>query len=158
MLAEAGELLGDPSLVAIAAKSADALWAPIVADGFDRPSVTPYDVGCAVYALDRLARVTGDAHWEALASDARAWFDGRNPAGLPVYDRERGRVADGLDEGRVSGNSGAEANIVGAEALFDHVVATAASHRAELIAEFPETSSPRRPGPRAQGRAAGYAP
>jgi hypothetical protein len=49
-------------------------------------------------------------------------------------------VADGLDEGRVSGNSGAEANIVGAEALFDDVVATAASHRAELVAEFPETT------------------
>jgi len=140
VLAEAGELLGDPSLVAIAGKSADALWAPIIATGFDRPSVTPYDVASAIYSLDRLARVTGDAHWEGLAGDARAWFDGRNTAGLPVYDRERGRVADGLDEGRVSGNSGAEANIVGAEALFDDVVATAASHRAELVAEFPATS------------------
>ena len=29
-----------------------------------------------------------------------------------------GRVADGIDEGRVSQNSGAEANIVAAEALF----------------------------------------
>ena len=139
VLAEAGELLGDPTLVAAAAASADALWSPIVASGFDRPSVTPYDVACGVYCLDRLARVTGDTHWEALSADARAWFDGRNPAGVPVYDRERGRVADGLDEGRVSGNSGAEANIVGAEALFDGVVATAATFRDELVAQFPET-------------------
>jgi hypothetical protein len=139
VLAEAGELLGDPSLIAVAAKSADALWSPIVAGGFDRPHVTPYDVASGVYCLDRIARVTGDAYWGALAVDARAWFDGRNPAGQPVYDRVRGRVADGLDEGRVSGNSGAEANIVGAEALFDDVVATAESHRTELVAEFPET-------------------
>ncbi|MEO8477095.1 MAG: hypothetical protein ABI572_08605 [Actinomycetota bacterium] len=139
VLAEAGALLDDPSLVAIAAASADALWSPIVAGGFDRPSVTPYDVACGIYCLDRLARATGDEHWAALAADARAWFDGRNPAGAPVYDQIRGRVADGLDDGRVSGNSGAEANIVGAEALFDDVVRTASTLRDELLAEFPET-------------------
>jgi hypothetical protein len=137
VLAEVGDLLGDPSLVAVAAKSADALWEPVVASGFDRPSVTPYDVGSAVYSLDRLARVTGDAHWGSLATDARAWFDGRNPVGLPVYDRRRGRVADGLDEGRVSGNSGAEANIVAAEALLADVVGTAAVLRDELVAGLP---------------------
>ena len=57
-----------------------------------------------VYSLDRLHEATGGGHWAELAADARAWFYGRNAAGS--------------DEGRVSQNSGAEANIVAAEALF----------------------------------------
>jgi hypothetical protein len=36
-----------------------------------------------------------------------------------------GRVADGIDEDRVSANSGAESNISGAEALLDRAVAVA---------------------------------
>jgi hypothetical protein len=75
--------------------------------------------------LDELARATEDGRWRALAEDARAWFDGRNAAGQPVYDRELGRVADGVDEDRISVNSGAEANIVAAEALLDEVVTAA---------------------------------
>jgi hypothetical protein len=34
-----------------------------------------------------------------------------------VYDRRRGVVYDGIDDGRLSRNSGAEANIEGALAL-----------------------------------------
>jgi hypothetical protein len=41
-----------------------------------------------------------------------------------VFDRAIGRVADGIDDRRVSENSGAEANIVAAEALFDAAVAS----------------------------------
>ena len=44
---------------------------------------------------------------------------------MPVYDRERGRVADGLDEGRINVNSGAEANIVAAEVMLDQAAAIA---------------------------------
>ena len=40
-----------------------------------------------------------------------------------MYDRVRGRVADGIDEGRISENSGAEANLVAAEALIEDAVA-----------------------------------
>jgi hypothetical protein len=125
VLAESAVLLERPELLEAAVGSAEKLVVPVVEAGFDRPSVTPYDVASCIYALDRLAGATGDARWSTLAADARAWFDGRNPAGTPVYDRERGRVADGLDEGRISKNSGAEANIVGAEALFDDAVAAA---------------------------------
>ena len=42
-----------------------------------------------------------------------------------MYDRERGRVADGVDETRVSENSGAESNIVAADVLLDEAVAAA---------------------------------
>ncbi len=124
VLAESSVLLERPELLRAAVDSAEGLVVPAVEASFDRPSVTPYDVASCVYTLDRLFGATGGAAWARLAADARAWFDGRNAAGAPVYDRERGRVADGVDEGRVSENSGAEANIVTAEALFDDVMAS----------------------------------
>ena len=118
VLAWSSELLGDPSLLDVAARSAEELVVPAVRSSFDADSTTPYDVASCIYSLDRLHEATGGGHWTELAADARAWFDGRNAAAAPVYDRRRGRVADGIDEGRVSENSGAEANIVAAEALF----------------------------------------
>jgi hypothetical protein len=126
VLADAGILLGDPSLVEVAADSARVVLAPAVEGAFDRPSVSPYDVASAIFSLDRLARARDDDGWDTLAADARAWFSGRNPASAPVYDEERGRVADGVDEGRVSENSGAESNIVAAEALPDAAMRSAA--------------------------------
>jgi hypothetical protein len=128
-LAEAGALLDEASFVDVAKTSALQLFVPIVRSGFDLPNVTPYDVASSVFALGRLGQVTGDPSWGALASDARAWFDGRNPTGQPVYDRERGRVADGIDDGRISENSGAEANVVAADALLDDAVACAKAMR-----------------------------
>ncbi|HET6713090.1 MAG TPA: hypothetical protein VFI59_05190 [Actinomycetota bacterium] len=118
VLADAGQVLGDETLVDVARASAKALLAPIVRSGFHRPSVTPYDVACTVFSLDRLSRI-GDGEWSELAMLARSWFDQVDRSGRPVYDREAGRVADGVDEGRVSENSGAEANLVAAEALFE---------------------------------------
>jgi hypothetical protein len=117
VLADAGELLEDDELLTVATRSASRLLSPVVEEGFDRPSVSPYDVSSTVFSLERIAVVTGDRRWASLAADARAWFDGRNTARAPVYDRERGRVADGIDGGRINGNSGAEANVVTAEVL-----------------------------------------
>lgn len=125
VLAWSSELLDDPSLLDIAARSAEELIVPAVRSSFDAESTTPYDVASCIYSLDRLQEATGGGHWAELATDARAWFDGRNAAAAPVYDRGRGRVADGIDEGRVSENSGAEANIVAADALLDDAIALA---------------------------------
>lgn len=121
-LAQAGTYLGRPDLVEIARRSAEAVFVPAIASSFDLPLVQPYGVACAVHAMDALAFATGDAAYTAHADSARAWFDGRNSAGLPVYDRATGRVADGIDDGRVSRNSGAESNIVGAQALFAELI------------------------------------
>ena len=123
-LADGGRILGDAGLVDVARTSARALWEPIVRSGFDRPSVTPYDVASAVFSLDRLASAEPGAEWAELARRARAWFDLVDRSGRTVYDRAVGRVADGVDEGRVSRNSGAEANIVAAETLPDDAVAS----------------------------------
>ncbi len=122
VLVDAASLLGDPSLLQTAIASAETLLAPIVRAGFNGPSSTPYDVSSTVFSLDRLSRATGDPVWSELAADARAWFGHRNAAGTLVYDPARGRVADGIDGDRVSGNSGAEANIEGANALPDAAV------------------------------------
>jgi len=55
----------------------------------------------------------------------RAWFDGRNSARRAVYDREEGRVYDGIDDGVLNVHSGAESNVVGGQALLDQVIRSA---------------------------------
>lgn len=121
VLAQAGMLLGRADLVETARRSAEAVFVPAIASCFDLPVVQPYGVACAVHAMDALAAATADQRYVELARDARAWFDGRNPGHAAVYDRVVGRVADGIDDGRVSQNSGAESNIVAAEALFAEI-------------------------------------
>ena len=48
---------------------------------------------------------------------SRVWIDGRNAAAAPVFDRQRGLAYDGIDDGRVSHNSGAESNVEAGLAL-----------------------------------------
>ena len=125
VLADLGLHLGREDFVAVARRSAELVFADVVGSGFDLPHVQPYDVSSATHALTRLAEVTGVPEYVALAADSRQWFDGRNPAGRAVYDRGAGRVGDGIDHGVVSSNSGAEANIAAAQALFDDAVTAA---------------------------------
>lgn len=121
VLAEAGAYLGRAEFVEVARRSALAYLAPLVDSGFDEPTTQPYGVACAVYAMDRLDARADDPIFDTLGKRARAWFDGRNATRLAVYDRVRGRVCDGIDDGRLNQNSGAEANILGAQALFAEV-------------------------------------
>jgi len=125
VLADAGARLGRDDLLVISRRSADALFTSVVGACYDAPHVQPYDVSSVIFALDRLADVTARSEYAALAAASRAWFNGRNPAGEAVYDRRTGRVGDGVDDGRVSTHSGAEANIVGAQALFQDAIAVA---------------------------------
>ena len=125
VLADAGALLGRDDLVAVARRSADAYLAPLVRSRFDLPTVQPYGVASAVHSLSRLAVTTRDPAYAELARLARAWFDGRNTAEVPVYDRATGRVQDGIDDGVLNEHSGAESNIVGAQALIDDVASDA---------------------------------
>jgi hypothetical protein len=118
VLAEIGSRLGRSELIDTACTSADRVFRDVIAASFDLPRTQPYDVASAVFSLSRLAAVTGNAGYSLLAGEARAWFDGRNSAGQCVYDRISGRVADGLDGTTISSHSGAEANIVAAQALF----------------------------------------
>ena len=134
VLADAGALLGRDDLVAIARRSADAYLAPLVRTRFDLPTVQPYGVASAVHSLSRLAAATRDDVYDDLARDARAWFDGRNTANAPVYDRAAGRVNDGIDDGVVNEHSGAESNIVGAQALIGELVESLPTLRPDVDA------------------------
>jgi hypothetical protein len=125
VLADAGARLGRDDLIGVASRSADALYPELIAQSFELPRTQPYDVASAVFSLTRLGTVTGRTDYTVLAADARAWFDGRNPAGRPIYDREAGRVGDGLDGTALNTHSGAESNIVAAQALLEDATALA---------------------------------
>ncbi len=129
-LADAGTYLGRADLVAVARESALRYLAPVIESGFDLPTVQPDGVASAVFGVDRLAAATGERRFAQLAEHARAWFDERNPATRPVYERAAGRVHDGIDAGVLNEHSGAESNIAAAQALFPELARGTATHRA----------------------------
>jgi hypothetical protein len=124
VLAEAGDFLGRDDLIAVARESALKYLAPRIDAGFHEATVQPYGVASAVYSVERLRVITGEPRFDELWRMARAWFDGRNTARRPVYDRDEGRVYDGIDDGVLNLHSGAESNVVGGQALLDQVIQT----------------------------------
>jgi hypothetical protein len=116
-LACVGQRLNRRDFIAIAAASARDILMPPAKRGFDAPTSLPFEVSSVVFGLRMLAAVTGDDTFAEHAALGLAWFDGRNAAGRPVYDRTRGIVHDGIDYGRINTDSGAEANIEGGLAL-----------------------------------------
>jgi hypothetical protein len=122
VLADASVVLGRKDLRSLAISSGETVFVEIIQSGFDLPHVHSYDVQSAVFVMDRLAAVTGQPRYGDLARRARAWYDGRNPAGAGIYDRANGRVADGLDNGWLNDRSGAEANISAGLALLEDPV------------------------------------
>lgn len=142
VLALAGSFLGRPDLIAVARRSADAYLVPLIEGGLALPTVQPYGVASAAFGMERLAAVTGEIRYATAARHAQAWFDGRNPAGRPVYDRDAGRVADGIDDGQMNPHSGAESNVVGAQALIDDVAAWLLRHPDACSPSAPSSRSP----------------
>lgn len=136
VLAEASVLLDRPDLLAIARASALAYLRPLIQSGFDASTVQPYGVASAAYSVARLAAITHEPVFDDLARKARAWFHGRNPAGLAGYRVGTGRVHDGIDDGVINPHSGAESNIVGAQALIDEVIAALPSSLPLIEASF----------------------
>ena len=104
-------------LVETARASADALLLPAVNRLDTSAHALPFEVSCILSGLAAVARATEDRRYADAAAQARSWFSGRNSADTPVYDRRRGLIYDGIDDGRVSRNSGAESNIEGALAM-----------------------------------------
>jgi len=118
-LARTGEAFGRDDLLQAAARSADAVLVPAAELAFPGERSLPFDVSSTIAGLDAIAAAEKEARYAEVAALARAWFDGRNAAGEPVYDRVRGCVFDGIDGNVVSRNSGAESNVEAALALID---------------------------------------
>jgi hypothetical protein len=120
-LVNCGLRFGRPDLIRLARASARALLLPHCDSGFAERTTIPFDVSCTIQGLDAVAQATHQDCYQEGAKLARAWFWGRNMAGRPVYDAYRGVVFDGIDDGRLNPNSGAEANIEGALGLRNRV-------------------------------------
>ena len=117
-LARAGARFDRPDWIEAARASAELLLVPAAENGFPAPTSVAFDVSCAVRGLVAVAEATGERRYDDCAGLGRAWFDGRNAARIPVYDRARGMVYDGIDTGSMSRNSGAESNIEAGLALY----------------------------------------
>jgi hypothetical protein len=62
--------------------------------------------------LQALAERTGEAEHRRRAEEVFAWFQGQNPAGIPMYDPATGRGYDGVEpSGELNRNAGAESTI-----------------------------------------------
>ena len=134
-MASASTYMDRPDLLESARLSAEMLYPDIIRGGFNEASTLPYDVWTTVDAMQRLYVATGQSLYDERASMARAWFYGRNAANRPVYDRRKGRVHDGIDGEQLNENSGAESNIVCAQALLSHVVDTIDHYVLEEVAK-----------------------
>lgn len=113
-LLEVGRRLRRPSLIDLGARSALAVFLPVAEQGFELPHVCPYEVSCAARGLWIVGRQVRNQRLVEAAWRAQAWFFGRNPAMTAVFDVSREAFLDGVENGRVSADSGAESNIEGA--------------------------------------------
>jgi hypothetical protein len=121
-LALVGMALDSPSLVELAVRDARLALAPSVRRRFEGPQTqVTFEVTTTIKCLRAVWRASHDPEILSLMHEARAWLRGRNAACAPVYDAASGLVHDGVDETRVSANSGAEANVEGAMALFEEL-------------------------------------
>lgn len=68
-------------------------------------------------ACHRAWTVTGDEVWRLRALRATRWLLGANDTGMPLYDRDTGATHDGLQDGSVNENKGAESTLAGIAAL-----------------------------------------
>ena len=75
----------------------------------------PVDAAALVDACAAAYRATGDAAWRRVATDAFAWFAGRNRLGASLIEPD-GACADGLHGDRINANRGAESVLAYAQA------------------------------------------
>ena len=71
----------------------------------------PVEAGLTVRACVTAHEVTGQARYQEAACSAAEWLLGANRLGVPLYDPDTGRCADGLDRHGASDNAGAESTI-----------------------------------------------
>ncbi len=82
--------------------------------GFDQQPIEAAAMADAAY---RAWQLTGDARWADAVIATGRWLMGANDAGVPLYDRETGGCADGLEPGGINANQGAESTLAGLTVL-----------------------------------------
>ena len=146
-LLAAGTTLGDRSLVATGVRLLEWLVAVETNDNHDfsfaasdgwsvgepRPGFDqqPIEAWAMTDACHRAWTVTGDEVWRQRARQATRWLLGSNDTGMVLYDRDTGATHDGLQDGSVNQNQGAESTIAGIAAL--QVTATCDARPDDLL-------------------------
>jgi hypothetical protein len=82
--------------------------------GFDQQ---PIEAWAMADACRRAWAVTGDALWRVRALRAARWLTGSNDGGFSMYDADTGATSDGLEDGSINLNRGAESTLAGIAAL-----------------------------------------
>ena len=132
-LLAAGTTLRDPSLVATGVRLLEWLVAVETNDDHDfsftasdgwsvgepRPAFDqqPIEAWAMTDACHRAWTVTGDEVWRQRARQATRWLLGSNDTGMMMYDQDTGATHDGLQDGSLNQNQGAESTIAGIAAL-----------------------------------------
>ena len=113
----AGRLFSRLDYVAACEKTVRHLVKPVVDDGFyhiypgEQNHQCAYDISTLALGLEELYRITLKRDYLDLARRCAEWLDGNNPAGAAVYDPRTGCCSDGITNGVVSANCGAESAI-----------------------------------------------
>ena len=91
---------------------------PIGSNGFWRKNSEParfdqqpIEAAAAISACSEAFAATGNPIWKTYTDSAFEWFLGVNDLGLPLYNPSSGGCCDGLHEGRVNQNQGAESTL-----------------------------------------------
>jgi hypothetical protein len=131
-LLAAGTALSDPSLVATGLRLLEWLVSVETSDehfsftptggqsvrqprpGYDQQ---PIEAWAMTDGCHRAWTITGDEVWRLRALRATRWLLGSNDAGMVMYDRDTGATCDGLQDGSVNENQGAESTLAGVAAL-----------------------------------------
>ncbi len=94
---------------------------------FDQQPIEAWAMADACY---RAWGVTGDDAWRTRTIAAAQWLTGRNDNSSILYDQRTGGTCDGLTEGSVNENRGAESTLAGIGALQLAAMCTTSSCRA----------------------------
>lgn len=76
--------------------------------GFDQQ---PIEAAALAEAARTAWSATRDRRWADLLASCVSWFEGANDAGLPLRDPATGGCCDGLEDGAVNLNQGAESTL-----------------------------------------------
>ena len=82
--------------------------------GFDQQ---PIEVATLAEACRTAFNATGDDRWTTVLNRCIAWFEGDNDSHLPMRDAVTGGGFDGLEDGSVNQNQGAESTLAWLETL-----------------------------------------